>query len=205
MRKNNNLLRIKVNGKNLIKFTRQHGGRDFLITYPTIYQNETETQNHFTFHSPNGRITLKITSVKLDGQEMLSNIILLAKDNPRFSRMILSKEIDLYKELGLLNFTSTKKIYPWGTVALNLKNSSLEKYFRKTKTLDNKFKTVRNVKIPKSGEDKITIKFGIGKNFCGNIKPMISKYDDYIKVEEFNHIGDKYIFLFLIEYKFPDT
>lgn len=205
MSKEDNILRIKINGKSLIKFSKQHSSRDFLISYPIGYQGETEFESHFTFHTPNGRITFKITSFKKSGQELMPKIFSLYKNHPLYKNKTLPTGLDLFKDLGLLDFKNPKEIYPWGQIALNLKDSSLDKYFKGSKTSDDKFKVVKDIIIPVDRDDKVTIKFGIAKNFSGNLATLKGHYNDIVRVEESNHMGDIYTFFFFIEYSFPNV
>lgn len=204
MAKGDNILRIKINGESLIKFSKQHGGRDFLISYPLIHQGESESENHFSFHTPNGRITFKVTSLKDKGKETLTQAVALVKNNPLYKNKIVPSGLDLFKELKLLDFKNPKEIYPWGKIALNLKDSILNEFFGPTKTPDREFKVVKNIEIPSEKDDQITIKFGIAKNFSGDLTGLKGRYDDIVQVEEYNHIGDKYTFFFFIEYSFPN-
>lgn len=185
-----NLLRIKINSKSLIKFSKQHAGRDFLLSYPITYQGTTEIESHITFHTPNGRRTFKITSLK-------------NKDNELIPKKLFSKGLDLFNKLELLEFKDSTEIYPWAKISLNLKDSSLDKYFKSPKTPDNEFKHVKNIIIPEPKEDKVTIKFGIAKNFTGNRDKFNEKYDDLVIIDNQNHEGNAYTFFFFIEYNFP--
>lgn len=204
MAKGDNILRIKINGKSLIKFSRQHGGRDFLISYPLIHQGESESENHLSFHTPNGRITFKITSFKNKGKELISRITSLTRNHPTYKNKVVPTGLDLFRRLKLLDFKDRKEIYPWGKIALNLKDSSLDEYFGPTKTPDHEFRVVKDIEIPSEKDNKVTIKFGIAKNFSGNFVNLKGRYDDLVQVEEYNQLGDKYTFFFFIEYSFPN-
>jgi len=200
---NDNILRIKINGIGLIKLSKQHGGRDFVITYPPVIQKDTRIESHFSLHTPNNRVTFKTTSIKINGIEQMPSLLKNLEKNPTFINKITPTDLDLYRET-VFDLTDPNKMTYLGTIALNIENSSLNKYFLPPKTHDNKFKLVKDIKIPASKKNKITIKFGVAKNFTGDLSKLISKYQDNIILKEKNYTDDLYTFAFLIEYKFPD-
>jgi len=197
------ILRIKINGKSLIKLSTQHHKRDFLISYPLCFTEKAQTQSHFTFHTPNGRLTLKITSIVENGKEVLPQILIKYKNYPIWRDKINLSDLDLYGK-KILNLDDSKKMYYGGTIALNLENSRVEKYFHDAKTPDSKFKTVKDIIIPDGKKNCVSIKFCFGKNYCGDLSEIAKKHNDKIIVQERNFAGNIYTVAFFIKYDFPD-
>lgn len=204
MDKDENLLRIKINGRSLIKLSKQHKGRDFIISYPITFQNNTEAQTHFTLHTPNDRVTFKITSLKQKGVETMPNVLALVRDHPVYVKKVTPTDLDLYGGEKIIDLSNPEEISYAGTIALNMQKNSIDQFFRPAKTPDNKFKSVKDINIPNDKEGKITIKFGFGKNFKGDLIKWSFKYPEHIVLQEKNFNGDEYIIVFFIEYSFPE-
>ncbi|OGY23226.1 MAG: hypothetical protein A2172_02505 [Candidatus Woykebacteria bacterium RBG_13_40_15] len=200
-----NLLRIKINGRGLIKLTKQHQGRDFLLSYPTAFQNGVSVDSHFSLHTPNNCVTFKVTSFKDGGVEQLPATIAQLKNHPTLSNRVAGKnldQLDIYKNQQF-DFSDPLKLTYVTTMALNMEGTSLEKYFNKAKTANSAFVQVKDIQIPKEKNDKVTIKLYVGKNFRGDFKDLTSKAQEYVISKEVSFSGDEYTFLFLFIFDFP--
>ncbi len=197
-----NILRIKINGEGLIKLSTQHRKRDFLISYPLAFTGNVQLQSHFTLHTPNGRLTFKTTSIHVDKKEVLPQLLIAVKNHPLYKDKVNPSNLDLYGK-KILNLDDPKEIVYAGTIALNLENSEGERFFKKTKTSDSKFRYIKDIKTPPNEPSKVTVKFGFGKNFIGDLSSLIKKYDDHIILQEKNYESIKYTIVFFIKYGFP--
>ncbi len=212
--KDENILRIKFNGRSLIKLIRSAKGRDFLLSTPTIKNKGYFVSNHFTLHTPNSRLTWKITKVKEGDQDALKSMLYLVKDHPVYKKKVTyhadgvtPKDLDMY-EGKILDLSNPSEFQFGTTVALNMENTSIDEYFDPAKTKDREFKWLKDIVIPKVFKDKVTIRWFISKNFQGRITEFVKGYkepiDDYFLIRELNSTGEEYTFLFIIIYGFPE-
>lgn len=203
------LLRIKLNNKPFLKFSKTHGGRDFLLSYPAVNFRGITIDSHCTLHTPNDRVTFKTTSIKEHGTENLLMYANSVKDNQSFKdKVIYNKatnsvsEIDLYK--GKAFHISQDRVTYVFSIALHLKNDSVDEFFLKSRTTDEKFLEVKNIVVPQDKDGKVTIKYGIGKGTGFKLESYFGNVDDYIFIEEKNHMNVPYTFFFGIYYSFPE-
>lgn len=92
------LLRIKVNGFNLIKLMLINE-KDFNISLPKTNVANQKANIHFSLHTRNDRLTFKIVSIQKNGKELIQEVIVKAKSNPQNQYMTISgkNELDMFK------------------------------------------------------------------------------------------------------------
>ncbi|MFA6005330.1 MAG: hypothetical protein WC775_02485 [Patescibacteria group bacterium] len=201
------LLRIKVNDFNLVKIILING-QDFNISLPKTNVANKKVDVHFSLHTVNDRLTFKTVSIHKNGKEVIEEVIIKAQNNPQNQYMAIpgKKELDLFKgkDFNLQNPTLLMKT-PIG-IGVNLVNSSIDKLFvnKKTKTPDSLFTNIENILIPNQATG-ISIQCFIGKNFIGKLQGYTDGYDKWFNFEEHNYLGNTYLFLFAVKFKFPEV
>lgn len=201
------LLRIKVNDFNLVKITLING-KDFNVSLPKTNVANQKANVHFSLHTVNDRLTFKTVSIQKNEKEIIEEVIIKAQNNPQNQYMAIpdKKELDLFKgkDFNLQNPTILMKT-PIG-IGVNLINSSMDKLFvnKKTKTPDSLFANIENIVIPNQATG-ISIQCFVGKNFTGKLHGYTNGYDKWFAYEEKNYLGNNYLFLFTIKFKFPEV
>ncbi len=135
----------------------------------------------------------------------MPNVLALVRNHPTYIKKVTHADLDLYGGRKIIDLSNTKELSYAGSIALNIQDTTVDKFFRPAKTPDSKFKLVKDINIPKDKEGKVTIKFGFAKNFQGDLIKWINKYPEHIILKEINFNGDEYTIAFFIEYSFPNT
>lgn len=198
------LLRIKVNGFNLLRVT-LFKDKDFIFSFPQTKVKDYTSSIHFTFHTERPRITFKTTSIKKYSQEILPTAVNQYKDHPGIrGKLIPNGEIDLNKGNDLNLDDPTKLIKNPIGIGLNLKGIKIEDLFisRRSKTSDETFSHIKNIQLPE-GKTGFYLYCLVGKNFIGNIKDYINKIDYHFVIQAQNYRNDTYTLLFLMNFTFP--
>ena len=198
------LLRIKVNGFNLLRVS-LFKEKDFIFSFPQTKVSNYTSNGHFTLHTEKPRITFKTTSITKHFQEILPSIVNQYKDHSGISgKLIPNGEIDLNKGNDL-NFDDPTKLIktPIG-IGLNLEDIKIEDLFttKASKTSDGVFDHIENIQLPE-GKTGFYIHCLVGKIFVGDIKDYIKDTDYYFVVQRQNYCNDEYTLLFLMKYTFP--
>lgn len=204
--KTQNILRIRVNGFNLLKLSLINN-KDFIFSYPKTNVSGQVVDSHFTLHSLNDRVTFKIISLTKQKKDMLSYVLKLAKTNPVLTdRIVPIGQIDLLKG----KIFDMNDVYSLIDIcigmAVNIITKPIEELFviKKSKSEDNSFLTIKEVTIPLN-KTAFSFKCLVGKNFVGTIDNYINNSEDHCWVKSKTVNGDEYTFLFLLKYKFPDV
>ena len=199
-----NLLRVKINGNSIMKFCQSKNKQDFYCYFPQINQGQSSFKTHFSFHSKTGRTTFKTTSFKNDGKELLPDILELVKNHPIYKDAVTPTDLDLFKGKVIL-FDGSLIFYPWFTIALNLQNSNVTKYFSTSKTSDADFNNVFDIKVAAPQNEQVTIRGFVGKGIKSIPDKKDREYDLSLAVTEYNFLNEKYTFIFCLSYDFPDV
>lgn len=203
---NKYLLRIKVNDFNLVKIILINE-KDFNISFPKTNVANQRINTHFSLHTVNDRLTFKTVSIQKNGKELINDVIIKALNDPQNQQMAISgkDELDMFKGKDF-SLEDPEILFksPIG-IGLNLIDTSIEKLFinKKSKTLDSLFNKIENISIP-SWATGISIQCFIGKNFIGKLHNYIKDCDKWFSIEEKNNLGNIYLFLFTVKFKFPE-
>lgn len=198
-----NLLRIKVNGVPIMKFCMNNKAEDFYVYLPTLSQDDISLNAHFTFHSKTGRSTFKTTRLSRGDLELLPSILKTVKGHPNYKGAVTPNDLDLFKGKKIL-FDDKLSFYSWFRISLNLTNSSVNSHFAGSKTKDSAFNSIFDIRLFPPSNEMITIKSFIAKNVKYIPSKKNKEYDMSIAAVEQNFLGDKYTFLFCIDYDFPN-
>lgn len=200
-----NIARVKINGKAFIKLTKSQKGRDFLLLSPPTISGKTKVVSHFTFHVPNSRVTFKVTRMYLNDRDITSTTLNEAKKQPVFTEKVTNKDLDLFynqKKEFIENFQKLCQI------ALNLTGGhSVSDYFMESKTKDDKFPKDRifDILLPEDKE-KITLNWFVSKGPNYEIPKILKdNYDKVITIKETDYTGSRIVFLLGIIFSFPIT
>lgn len=197
-----NLLRVKVNGKSIIKVCQSSSKQDFYCYFPPILQDDIVVETHFSFHTKTGRTTFKITNLEKGQDKLLPSILKMAKNHPMYDGAVTPTDLDLFKR-KITTFEDDATFYPWFRTALNLENSNVHKQFGASKTVDSDFQSVFDIKVAPPNKEQVTISSFIGRNVKSIPDKKDKNYDLSFAVTEANFLKDRYTFIFCLTYDFP--
>lgn len=148
MSKKIDLFRIKLNGRSVIKLSKVKSERDYIFSIPPLVQDSVEANTHFTFHTPNNRLTFKVTTAKQNSGDIMPEILEKIKDHDVYKSKVTRdkvtdevKDFDFYGDNGgrILNLEPAK-MERIPSISFNLKALDWDKFFSvKQKTSDNEF------------------------------------------------------------------
>lgn len=205
MSSNVRIVRVKVQGDPLISLSKNSGGTDYFLTYPGVGQGEYRTESHSTFHTKTGRITFKTTRLRHKGVDVLPDFVKVLKslrNKPGFKWWVGESDVDLFRG-KILDLTDSSTVKPWFRIALNMEGVDLGDFFGATKTKDGDFGKVLDFRYPDLSGRKITIGFGVAKNYSGAPGSWARNVDEAHQIEDINSLGDRYTFFVTASYKFP--
>jgi len=198
-----NLLRLKINGKPIVKFCLSKSKQDFYCYTPPIIQDDYAIESHLSFQTKNGRTTFKTTSIRKGHEEMLPDILDEAKKHPMWDGAVTPKDLDIFKGI-FMTFEDNLSFHSWFRMAFDLQSSDIYKHFGQSKTHDSDFQSVFDIKLVPSKNAQITINSFIGKNVQTIPDKKDREYDLSFAVTETNFLDDIYTFIFCLSYDFPD-
>lgn len=169
---NEKIVKIKVNGIALIALSYIPNSKSFMLTLPKMSPPDgSYLENHLSFHTINNRITNKITNA---GDREV-NFDLFKKEADKNGMYVTNTDIDLLRKMHLNEDDLANSLSHWSYFAYNfLQDDFLQKTICKTKTSDDKFTKVINLKTS-DALPAIYIAFYISKNLKVDPETLIHK------------------------------
>jgi hypothetical protein len=164
-----NLVRIKINGCNAMKVC-CHQNRDYIFSWPRITSGDTFSEMHSTFHSRNGRRTMKITGFGCNEMDFVGLQAVACDVGYKGGK----EDIDLLDEEIIDEkdqFEKFNQIICFGHY--NTGDDFIKKNFSKSKSEDATFNKVVDVKV--APKNSVKIRFFIRKLLPGFDKRALEK------------------------------